>query len=180
MIHLALSIASFLFLAGLAMAAVAALVIAWRWVLGALVALAAVALLISTRSDPASKSPAIASTLKAATSPPVAKTLPERLRADPSVVVSVLGGKAWFVSALPADAGHMSIIVEFSPSSSGSVLHGDAKTAIVALRESLCGPHGILEKYAVSPTAVSIIAYENGARVGTVALPKAYCAKGAG
>ena len=180
MIHLALSILAFYFLASLAVGAILGLVLAWRWVLGVLACLAVVAFVIDNKNNVRSASTAPSSgslTTERRIGPEkvLPRTLPERLRYEPRIAAQVPHGEAWYVSAMMPDQEHYRIIVLFKSSNNASILDGEPTKALTLLRQSLCESNGILNKYQLDLATVSIVAYEDNNRVGEVELPRKFC-----
>ena len=167
MIQIALYIAAALFL-GWFTIAVLGLIAEQGWQLALLAILAFVALVIFFPDRPA-ETPTRAQTLSS-------MTLPERLRANPPVILQLEDGEAWLVSALESDSKQFRILVRFTATdSTKSLLGGKARRALALLNPPLCGPEGLLARYHLPPGSISIISYENGVRVGERQLLSTYC-----
>jgi hypothetical protein len=137
------------------------------------VAIGLVVLYIAVKSAGPAALPDIPTTFKAP-EPPV-PSLAERLRQAPPLVAKVAGGEAHFQSAVEVNATTLRLLVEFKSSDGSTVLGGSVAKALLLLQESLCGTRGLLATFALDPSAIALVAYERGKRVGEIPVPSTYC-----
>ena len=184
MIHLALSIAAFLFLTLLCLIVGTVAVLGVRdaifanskSIAGFFLFAAFVVACISGGSHSESTPAGSAASMSEDKTSPNPITLVNRINEGKTYLLPVQDGEAWLLAAFPTRSNQLRVIVRFHSSDATiSLVRRDPQRGLALLRTAMCGEAGILATYRMSPSSLSFVIYEENIRLGELPLPDSYC-----